>query len=69
MLTFQCHFNGPTEAIGLPEANGPPKVHGPRGHYPPSLSTALIVDYVRVFIIACFCFLNFRVYGISKIIF
>ena len=31
---------GPTEAIALPEANGPPKVHEPQGHCPP-LSAAL----------------------------
>ena len=32
MLTSQCHFDRPLLELGLPEANGPPKVHGPRGH-------------------------------------
>ena len=46
MLTSQYHIDGPplelmgpsarsTDAIGLSEANGPPKVYGPRGHCPP----------------------------------
>ena len=32
MLISQCHFDGPAEANGLPEA------HGPRGHCTPPLS-------------------------------
>ena len=46
MLISQCHFDGPplelmgpyagpAEANGLPEAHGPSKVHGPRGHCTP----------------------------------
>ena len=40
MLTSQCHFDGPPSrahgpSAGPTEANGPPKVHGPRGHCPP----------------------------------
>ena len=40
MLTSQCHFDGPLLQLGLPEANGPPKVYWPRGHCTP-LSVAL----------------------------
>ena len=35
MLISQYHFDGPAEANSLPEARGPPKVHGPRGHCTP----------------------------------
>ena len=33
---------GSAEANSLPEAHGPPKVYGPRGHCIPLLSVALI---------------------------
>ena len=49
MLISQCHFDGPAESMGPPEAygfpHGPPKVLGPRGHctpLPPSQQPHLI---------------------------
>ena len=44
MLISQCHFDGPPLELMGPllgplkptaEAYGPPKAHGPRGHWPP----------------------------------
>ena len=74
MLISQCHFDGPpyrthgsspgpAGAGGLPEAHGPPKVHGHRGRCPPCppLTAALNGyenNYLLVFIVLNNIFAN-----------
>ena len=51
--------HGPVEADDLPEAHGPPKVHGPRGHSPPAPLSAALNGYKNNYLLVIYCLKKF----------